>query len=69
MLLLYFSYQNRTDVYVDDQLTYKDNYLLADTGAVPVGNVMRHFQVKKQNNSSVHFSGIVFPPHALNIQL
>ncbi|XP_053379481.1 uncharacterized protein LOC123527590 [Mercenaria mercenaria] len=44
-LWLLKSYQNKTDVYIDDKLVYRDNYHLCDTGPVSVKNAMKSMQV------------------------
>lgn len=39
------SYQNKTDVYVEDRLVFRDNYHLQDTLGVSVKQAMNHMQV------------------------
>ncbi|KAL4221319.1 hypothetical protein ACF0H5_019580 [Mactra antiquata] len=39
------SYRNKTDVFVEGTLVYRDNYLLCDKGPVAIEQAMRSFQV------------------------
>lgn len=39
------SYHNKTDVFVDNVLVYRDNYHLCERGPVPIKQTMRHMQV------------------------
>ena len=41
-----FSYHNRVDLFIDDQLVYKDIYHLSSQSTVSLQDAMKQFQVK-----------------------